>query len=39
MDANHPDLLTTIREERTISDESGEALNKAIQDFKGSVPY
>ena len=39
MDANHADLLATIREERIISDESGEALNAAIQDFKDTVPY
>ena len=39
MDANHPDLLTTIRDERSISDETGEALNAALQDFKDSVPY
>ena len=39
MDANHPELLTAIRNERTISDETGEALNSAIQDFKDSVPY
>ena len=39
MDANHPDLLETIRDERTISDETGESLNEAIQNFKDSVPY
>jgi len=39
MDANHADLLATIREERIISDESGEALNAAVQDFKDTVPY
>ncbi len=39
MDANHPELLTTIRNERSISDETGEALSGAIQDFKDSVPY
>ncbi len=39
MDANHPELLATIRNERSISDETGEALNSALQDFKDSVPY
>ena len=39
MDANHPEALSAIREERTISDETGETLNAAIQDFKSSVPY
>ncbi|MCY4651884.1 MAG: F0F1 ATP synthase subunit alpha [Dehalococcoidia bacterium] len=39
MDANHSDILTTIREERIISDESAEALNAAIQGFKDTVPY
>ena len=39
MDANHPQLLSSIREERIISDEIGEALSAAIQDFKNSVPY
>ena len=39
MDANHPDLLTTVRQERIISDETGEALGAAIQGFKDSVPY
>jgi F-type H+-transporting ATPase subunit alpha len=39
MDANHPELLTTVRDERIISDETGEALSAAIQDFKDSVPY
>ena len=39
MDANHADILGTIREERIISDESGEALSAAIQDFKDTVPY
>ncbi len=39
MDANHPELLATIRDERTISDETGESLNNALQDFKDSVPY
>ena len=39
MDANHPDLLTTVRQERIISDETGQALGAAIQGFKDSVPY
>ena len=39
MDANHPSLLATIRKREIISDESGEALSAAIQDFKNSVPY
>ena len=39
MDASHPELLATIRNERSISDETGEALNSALQDFKDSVPY
>ena len=39
MDANHSDILATIREERIISDESAEALNAAIQNFKDTVPY
>ena len=39
MDANHPELLTTIRNEGSISDETGEALRAALQDFKDSVPY
>ena len=39
MDANHPELLATIRNERIISDETGSTLGAAIQDFKDSVPY
>ena len=39
MDASHPELLATIRNERSISDETGEALNSALQNFKDSVPY
>ena len=39
MDANHPGLLATIRNERIISDETGSTLGAAIQDFKDSVPY
>jgi F-type H+-transporting ATPase subunit alpha len=39
MDANHPELLSTIRADRTISDESDAALRAAIQEFKDSVPY
>ncbi len=39
MDANHPELLATVRDERIISDESAEALSAAIQNFKSSVPY
>ena len=39
MDANHPELLSTVRNEGSISDETGEALSAAIQDFKDSVPY
>ncbi len=39
MDASRPELLTTIRDEKTISDETGEALNAALEDFKASVPY
>ena len=39
MDANHPELLNTIREERIISDETDPVLRAAIQEFKDSVPY
>ena len=39
MDANHPDLLETVRNDRDIGDETGQALNAAIENFKESVPY
>ncbi|HAL47529.1 MAG: F0F1 ATP synthase subunit alpha [SAR202 cluster bacterium] len=39
MDSNHPALLTTITEEREISDESDAALKAALDEFKASVPY
>jgi len=39
MDASCPELLATVRDEKTISDETGAALNAALEDFKASVPY
>jgi F-type H+-transporting ATPase subunit alpha len=39
MDSNHPTLLTTITDERAISDETDAALRAALDEFKSSVPY
>ncbi len=39
MDASHPELLSKIREERSISDETGDALKAALAEFKEGVPY
>ena len=39
MESNHPEILGTIDEEKSISDETETALTEAIGEFKASVPY
>ena len=37
--SNHPEILESIASDKDVSDETGESLNKAILEFKESVPY
>ena len=37
--SNHPEILESIAGDKDVSDETGESLAKAIQEFKESVPY
>jgi F-type H+-transporting ATPase subunit alpha len=37
--SNHPEVLESIASDKDVSDETGESLTKAIQEFKESVPY
>jgi len=39
METNHPEIGRRIAEEKAISDDTEEALKKAIAEFKGSFPY
>ena len=39
MDASHPEILTAIRDDRTIGEETDAALKAALQEFKDGVPY
>ena len=39
MESNHPEILSTIDEEKNLSDETEAALADAIAEFKASVPY
>ena len=39
MESNHPEILSTIDEEKNLSDETEAALTDAITEFKASVPY
>ena len=39
LESNHPEILATIRDEKAISDQTGEGLARAIGEFKQSVPY
>ncbi len=39
MESNHPDLLKSIEEKKTIEPDTEEKLKAAIAQFKESVPY
>jgi F-type H+-transporting ATPase subunit alpha len=39
MSSNHPAILESIADAKDVTDETGESLNKAIEEFKESVPY
>jgi len=39
MESNHPEILSKIDEDKSITDETEAALTEAIKEFKASVPY
>ena len=39
MESNHPETLSKIDEDKSITDETEAALTEAIKEFKASVPY
>ena len=38
MESNHPEILSKIDEDKSITDETEAALTEAIKEFKASVP-
>ena len=39
MESNHPEILSKIDEDKSITDETEAALTEAINEFKARVPY